>query len=68
MMAPIALIQMKYKHVKKSNSSSADLKNNLKIHYTNKRSLRLKINFLRGPASAETLDIIETTKTWMDLK
>ncbi len=38
----------------------------LKVYYTNCRSLRKKIDLLRGKACAENFDIIAVTKTWMD--
>ncbi len=39
----------------------------LKVYYTNCRSLRNKINLLRGKACVENFDIIAITETWIDI-
>ncbi len=41
-------------------------KGDLKVYYTNSRSLRNKINLLRGKACVEEFDIIALTETWID--
>ncbi len=38
----------------------------LKVYYTNCRSLRNKIDLLRGKACVENFDIIAVTETWID--
>ncbi len=39
----------------------------LKVYYTNCRSLRNKIDLLRGKARVENFDIIAITDTWIDI-
>ncbi len=39
----------------------------LKVYYTNCRSLRNKIDLLRGKACVENFDIIAITETWIDI-
>ncbi len=41
-------------------------KGDLKVYYTNSRSLRNKIDLLRGRACVEEFDIIALTETWID--
>ncbi len=38
----------------------------LKVYYTNCRSLRNKINLLRGKTYVQNFDIIAITETWID--
>ncbi len=38
----------------------------LKVYYTNCRSLRNKIDLLRGKTCVENFDIIAVTETWID--
>ncbi len=38
----------------------------LKVYYTNSRSLRNKIDLLRGKACVEEFGIIALTETWID--
>ena len=39
----------------------------INVYYTNSRSIRNKIDLLRGIACAENLDIIAITETWLDM-
>ncbi len=39
----------------------------LKVYYTNCRSLRKKIDLLRGKVCVENFDIIPVTETWIDI-
>ncbi len=39
----------------------------LKVYYTNCRSLRNKIDLLRGKACVENFDIIAVTEAWIDI-
>ncbi len=39
----------------------------LKVHYINYRSLRNKIDLLRGKVCVENFGIIAVTETWMDI-
>ncbi len=41
-------------------------KGDLKVYYTNSRSLRNKMNLLRGKACVEEFDIIALTETCID--
>lgn len=40
---------------------------NLKVHYTNCRSILHKIGILRGLTSMEKCDAIAITETWLDM-
>ncbi len=39
----------------------------INVYYTNSRSLRNKMDLLRGVNAAEKFDIIAITESWMDL-
>ncbi len=39
----------------------------MKVYYTNYRSLRNKIDLLRGKGCVENFDIIAITETWIDI-
>ncbi len=44
-----------------------DLNEGLDVYYTNSRSLKNKMDLLRGVNLAEKFDIIAITESWMDL-
>ena len=48
------------------NVRRVEKKGDLKVYYTNSRSLRNKIDLLRGKACVEEFDIIALTETWID--
>ncbi len=47
-------------------SNSTRQEDRLKVYYTNCRSLRNKIDLLRGKVCVENFDIIAVTETWID--
>ena len=48
------------------NVRRVEKKGDLKVYYTNSRSLRNKIDLLRGKACVEEFDVIALTETWID--
>ncbi len=51
----------------KTRGNRTDLNEGLNVYYTNSRSLRNKMDLLRGVNAAEKFDIIAITESWMDL-
>ena len=51
---------------KLGNTNNGD--NNIKVYYCNSRSVRNKIDLLRGLASVEKPAVIAITETWIDTK
>ncbi len=48
------------------NNRKGVLKGDLTTYYTNSRSLRNKINLLRGKTCVEEFDVMAITETWVD--
>ncbi len=51
----------------KTRGNITDLNEELTVYYTNSRSLRNKMDLLRGVNAMEKFDIIVITESWMDL-
>ena len=52
--------------LKKNPASVDESVNDIRVSYTNSRSIRNKMDLLRGVASVEIVDVIAFTETWLD--
>ncbi len=51
----------------KARGNRTDVNEGLNVYYTNSRSLRNKMDLVRGVNAAEKFDIIAITESWMNL-